>query len=67
MKVRLFTEETPDDQGTIVLFGGEVIGGQYDGLNVRVAIDHRPAQTIAEALSQHTVVVVEPEPWQVLL
>ena len=67
MKVRLYTEQPPDDQGTVVLFGGEVIGGQWDGLDVRVAVDHRPAQTIAEALQQHVVVVVEPEPWQVLL
>lgn len=67
MKVRLTQYQSPENQGTVWLFDGEVIGGQYDGLNVRVVVDHRPARTIAEALTQGTEVEVEPEPWQVML
>jgi hypothetical protein len=68
MRVKLDKDRPAEDEGTIWVFPGQVMGGQWDGLSVRVAVDHRPARFLAEQLANpEAEVLVEAESWQVLL
>lgn len=67
MRIKLNPTKPAQDEGTIVVFPGQIMGGALDGLDVRVVSDHRPARSIAEALAQGVEVEVEAEAWQVLL
>lgn len=49
------------DEGTVVVFNAE-----HNDSAIKVAIDHRPAQGIVDALEEHGEVEVEVESWQVL-
>jgi hypothetical protein len=67
MRIKLNGTEPPEDEGTVVLFPGQVMGGALDGLSVRVVSDHRHARPIAEALAQGVEVEVNVEAWQVMM
>ena len=54
------------DEGTIVLFRARYDEGQLEGEERSVAVDHRMAQLIADALKRGQEVVIDPEDWQVL-
>jgi hypothetical protein len=53
------------DEGTVVVFGGLLCESE-DLVAVTVAVDHRMAQPIADALSAGIQPVVEAESWQIL-
>jgi len=45
---------------------GVLTGIDEEGNTVTLAVNHRPARSIGEALAYGELVEVEPEPWQVL-
>jgi hypothetical protein len=51
------------DQGTVVLFSGL---DESQTLRVTFAVDHRPAQAIADALGAGEDSVCEVESWQII-
>jgi hypothetical protein len=53
------------DEGTVVVFGG-FLSESEDFVAVAVAVDHRMAQPIADALAEGLQPVVEAEGWQIL-
>jgi hypothetical protein len=67
--VRLSQTVEPKDDGTIWTFCGEVYGGERDGAQVLVAVDHRMARPIVDALIVATDtdrVLIEAEDWQIM-
>ena len=50
---------------TIIRFRAQRLGGRF-GRTVEIAVDHRPARALREALAQGIRPIVEPESWQVL-
>ena len=53
------------DEGTVVLFSG-LHNELQRPVTVLVAVDHRMAQSIADALSAGLLPVVEAERWQIV-
>lgn len=58
------------DEGTIVVFTGTIVAGGasaplYQHQRVRVAVDHRMAQPIADALADGDAPYVSAESWQI--
>jgi len=45
---------------------GILTGTDEAGNTVTLAVDHRPARHIGEALAYGELIEIEPEPWQVL-
>ena len=50
---------------SIILFRAQRLSGRF-GRTIVIAVDHRPARAIREALWQGIRPIVEPESWQVL-
>jgi len=58
----LTVTEIRQDHGTIVVFDAET----EDGRPVGLAVDHRPARDLAQALDLNGPLQVEAEGWQVI-